>query len=260
MPSVKKTFVCTQCGKKTSATNAKRIKVRLCAACASDFVTPKEPAKASGTTPAAKASIKARQGVAKLIAPAKGRKRTLSAASARAPSDRMVDREPVGVPGAALVPAIPSVPPVVPVVASAPVASTPYSGPNAAALDARITETREAMNRLAADLSGKRIELAALHEQRRALGPPPRAPRDLDAPRRTTLLDAAAQVLADAAEPMQAKAIWKAIVERCLWQSPNGGKTPFATLAAAMMRDMAAKGAGSRFAKAGRGLFAVRAF
>ena len=35
------------------------------------------------------------------------------------------------------------------------------------------------------------------------------------------------------------------------------GKTPYAILPAAIMRDVAAKGAGSRFVKAGRGLFAA---
>ncbi|MCL1999906.1 MAG: winged helix-turn-helix domain-containing protein [Planctomycetes bacterium] len=63
--------------------------------------------------------------------------------------------------------------------------------------------------------------------------------------------------MVDASEAMQAKAIWRAIVERGLWSSPNGGKTPYATLPAAIMRDMAAKDAESRFVKAGRGLFVI---
>ena len=72
-----------------------------------------------------------------------------------------------------------------------------------------------------------------------------------------TLLDAAAQVLAVAGEPMQAKALWQAIVEQGLWSTPNGGKTPFATLAATMTREIVEKGVAARFAKAGRGLFAA---
>ena len=157
-----------------------------------------------------------------------------------------------------------SVKPVMPVVAvssaTVPVAASSMPAVPLAevvALDQRIAKVRETMNQLATDLSTRRIELAGLREQRRAFGPAPRSRRDPDAPRRPTLLDAAAQVLADAGEPMQAKAIWRAIVERDLWSTSSGGKTPFATLAAAMMRDVVAKGAASRFVKAGRGLFNV---
>ncbi len=76
------------------------------------------------------------------------------------------------------------------------------------------------------------------------------------APRRTSALDAAAQVLADAKEPMRAKDIVARMAERGLWTSP-GGKTPEATLYAGILREIAAKGAAARFRKADRGLFAA---
>ncbi len=73
-------------------------------------------------------------------------------------------------------------------------------------------------------------------------------------PKRVSLLDAAATVLADAKEPMQSKAIVQAVVERGLWK-PGAGKTPHATLYAAMTREITSKGASSRFRKVDRGQF-----
>ncbi len=75
-------------------------------------------------------------------------------------------------------------------------------------------------------------------------------------PKRTSAIDAAAQVLAKASEPMTCKAIVAAMAEQGLWSSP-GGKTPEATLNAAIIRDIAKKRKQSRFLKAGRGLFAA---
>ncbi len=75
-------------------------------------------------------------------------------------------------------------------------------------------------------------------------------------PKRTSALDAAAQVLAKATEPMTCKALIAAMAEQGLWSSP-GGKTPEATLNAAIIRDIAKKRKDSRFIKAGRGLFAA---
>lgn len=67
-------------------------------------------------------------------------------------------------------------------------------------------------------------------------------------------LDLAATVLAEAGEPLAAKAI----AERAIaagWQTK--GKTPQATLYAAMLREIAKKGPESRFKKVDRGLFAA---
>ena len=72
--------------------------------------------------------------------------------------------------------------------------------------------------------------------------------------KRVSLLDAAATVLKGAKAPMQAKAIVEAVVAKGLWKSP-GGKTPHATLYAAMTREIAAKGKDARFRKVERGMF-----
>jgi len=68
-------------------------------------------------------------------------------------------------------------------------------------------------------------------------------------------LDAAAKVLKDAGEPLNAKQIVERIFAAGLWKSD--GKTPHATLYAAMMRECAAKGDQSRFKKAERGKFTI---
>jgi len=73
--------------------------------------------------------------------------------------------------------------------------------------------------------------------------------------KRVSLLDAAATVLAGAKAPMQAKQIVDAVVERGLWKA-GAGKTPHATLYAAMTREISAKGKDARFRKADRGQFA----
>jgi len=72
--------------------------------------------------------------------------------------------------------------------------------------------------------------------------------------KRVSLLDAAATILAAAKEPMQAKAIVEAVTAKGLWK-PGAGKTPHATLYAAMTREIAAKGKDARFRKVERGLF-----
>jgi hypothetical protein len=74
-------------------------------------------------------------------------------------------------------------------------------------------------------------------------------------PKRVSALDAAAQVLAKAGKPMRAQELIAAMAEQGLWKSP-GGKTPHATLYAAMMREARDKGKEARFTKVDRGLFA----
>ena len=68
-------------------------------------------------------------------------------------------------------------------------------------------------------------------------------------------LDAAALVLAEAAEPMRCGDVAAKVIERGLWSTK--GKTPAATLNAAIIREIRDKGKESRFRKAGRGLFAA---
>ena len=73
--------------------------------------------------------------------------------------------------------------------------------------------------------------------------------------RRMGALDAAAIVLADAGKPMRSKDLIAEMAKRGLWTSP-GGKTPEATLYAAILREIGAKGSAARFARAGKGEFA----
>lgn len=78
-----------------------------------------------------------------------------------------------------------------------------------------------------------------------------------DKPRRLSGLDAAAEVLCAAGEPMKVAAITERAREQGLW-SP-AGKTPAATLNSALVRDIAAKSGASRFRKHSRGLFELNA-
>jgi hypothetical protein len=73
-------------------------------------------------------------------------------------------------------------------------------------------------------------------------------------PKRVGALDAAAQVLARAGKPMRAQELIATMAEQNLWKSPCG-KTPHATLYAAMMREERDKGSAARFKKVDRGLF-----
>ena len=57
---------------------------------------------------------------------------------------------------------------------------------------------------------------------------------------------------------MTSKALITAMADQGLWKSPTG-KTPHATLYAAMLREISAKGAAARFKKVDRGQFAFNA-
>ncbi|MCB9843655.1 MAG: hypothetical protein H6812_10390 [Phycisphaeraceae bacterium] len=82
-------------------------------------------------------------------------------------------------------------------------------------------------------------------------------PAKTDATRgRVGALEGAYEVLKTATEPMSCKALVETMAQRNIWSSPSG-KTPHATLYAAITREIADKGRLSRFAKAGRGLFAL---
>jgi len=81
----------------------------------------------------------------------------------------------------------------------------------------------------------------------------PKAPREKK-PKRISGLDAAAQVIAGAKVPMRAKEMIAEMEAKGLWKSP-GGKTPEATLYAAIIREIAAKGDKARFKKHDKGVF-----
>ncbi|HTU17804.1 MAG TPA: HTH domain-containing protein, partial [Gemmataceae bacterium] len=72
--------------------------------------------------------------------------------------------------------------------------------------------------------------------------------------KKISALDAAARVLAESGQPMNCQELIAAMAEKGYWTSP-GGRTPQATLYSAIIREIAVKGANSRFRKADRGQF-----
>ncbi len=77
-------------------------------------------------------------------------------------------------------------------------------------------------------------------------------------PRADGCLTIAARLLADSKEPLGTKTLIEMMAAKGLWTSP-GGKTPAATLYAAIVREISTKGKDARFRKADRGLFAANA-
>jgi hypothetical protein len=74
--------------------------------------------------------------------------------------------------------------------------------------------------------------------------------------KKMSALDAAAKVLGASKAPMRAKEMIEQMAAKGYWKSP-GGKTPHATLYAAILREIGAKGKDARFKKMDRGLFAA---
>ena len=72
--------------------------------------------------------------------------------------------------------------------------------------------------------------------------------------KKVSAIDAAAQVLASASEPMNCVQMIEAMTKKGLWSSPNG-KTPHATLYSAILREINTKGKDARFKKTERGHF-----
>ena len=84
---------------------------------------------------------------------------------------------------------------------------------------------------------------------------PKAAPRatKADKPKRPSGLDAAAQVLAEAKQPLTSGEMVQRMLDKGLWKT--SGKTPAATIYAAIIREIAKKGDASRFRKTERGKF-----
>ena len=74
--------------------------------------------------------------------------------------------------------------------------------------------------------------------------------------KRMSGLDAAAKVMAEAAEPLQCKVIVDRALEKGYWKTE--GKTPAATMYSAILREIQKKGDQARFQKAERGKFTLR--
>jgi hypothetical protein len=98
-------------------------------------------------------------------------------------------------------------------------------------------------------------EMSDARKARKATKPVQPAKETTPAPaKRMSALDAAAQVLAASEVPMRAKEMIAAMEAKGLWRSP-GGKTPEATLYAAIIREIATKRTAARFKKHERGVF-----
>ena len=72
---------------------------------------------------------------------------------------------------------------------------------------------------------------------------------------RLSAIDAAAQVLASEGRPMNTQEMIEVMAAKGLWSSPHG-KTPHATLYAAILRELKVKKGEARFQKVERGKFA----
>lgn len=89
-------------------------------------------------------------------------------------------------------------------------------------------------------------------------GRKPRQPKaaPAKAERKGGALDAAARVLTEAGTPLTCKGMIDAMASKGYWASPKG-KTPEATLYAALLKEITAKRGSTRFQRTGRGLFAL---
>jgi hypothetical protein len=75
--------------------------------------------------------------------------------------------------------------------------------------------------------------------------------------KKLSALDAAARVLGERGQAMNCQELIATMAARGYWSSPNG-RTPAATLYAALLRELQTKGDKARFCKTGRGTFALR--
>jgi hypothetical protein len=82
----------------------------------------------------------------------------------------------------------------------------------------------------------------------------PKAPKAEKA-KKTSGLDAAAQVLTNAGQPMRCKDMVETMLAKGMWKTD--GKTPAATIYAAILREIQTKGGEARFKKTDRGLFTI---
>jgi hypothetical protein len=138
---------------------------------------------------------------------------------------------------------------------TAPKKATPKPAPKKPMplVDPRIAEKAKALDAAVAKLATPGMK--ATRKEAPKSEPKPGAKPEPKKARKMGALDAAAIVLADAGKPMRSKELIAEMAKRGLWTSP-GGKTPEATLYAAILREIGAKGTAARFARAGKGEFA----
>ena len=105
----------------------------------------------------------------------------------------------------------------------------------------------------AAKVSGKVVPVRTAKTEKAKAAAKTKAKKE----RRPSGLDAAATVLAEAGKPMNTADMVKRMLETGLWKTD--GKTPAATIYAAIIREIAVKGDKSRFRKTDRGHFELTA-
>ncbi len=102
--------------------------------------------------------------------------------------------------------------------------------------------------------------MATKKKAKRTTKPAAKSPKDkkpntkMPVKKKLGQLDAVIRVLQQAKQPLNCKAMAK----KKLWQSP-AGRTPDATLYAAILRQISQKGKDARFKRIDRGLFALKA-
>ncbi len=102
--------------------------------------------------------------------------------------------------------------------------------------------------------SRKRVKKHPAKKSGKAKARKSKKARDEKKPKRLSVLDAAAKVLAKAGKPMRSRELITAMAKQGLWSTPKG-KTPHATLYSAILREMVTKGGRARFTKVDRGRF-----
>jgi hypothetical protein len=86
---------------------------------------------------------------------------------------------------------------------------------------------------------------------------PPMPSNQAEISAKHSALDAAAKVLAETGQAISCTELIAAMAAKGYWSSPKG-RTPAATLYAALRRELQTKGDQARFRKTGRGKFALR--
>ena len=115
----------------------------------------------------------------------------------------------------------------------------------------RMRKAKETKERLTKLHKEKKAEKAVEAEVKEPKAPKaPKAPKE----KRMSGLDAVAQVLKEAGEPLDIKTITERAIAKG-WKT--NGKTPAATIYAAIIREIGAKGDKARFVKTDKGMFTL---
>lgn len=125
------------------------------------------------------------------------------------------------------------------------------------AMPESIAKTPEEINHHKEDQTMVKKKSTKAEKTKAQKGMEPKAPKKIERKDGTMSgLDAAAKVMAEAAEPLGCKVIVERAGEKGYWKP--GGKTPAATMYSAILREIQKKGNQARFQKAARGLFALK--